>query len=413
MPCALDFVEILLGVAIDDLGRSMQSQSATVHDSWPLIEDHLPANFREEAVRIGLIAPQSEHLKTKVRDIADILRLVLMMVGHGFSLRVATATSAGVGHLAISAVALHKWMRNLGDYLMWLLAEVSKCSESFRPQRWGGYDIIATDATTVERPGAKGTTARVHVALRLSNLRCLEYKITSDKSGEHLGGFESMEPGQLWIGDRGYATSSSIEHAHSKGAAVLIRYNRSSLPLFRAATDEQPIDVAALLRRSAKVGEVRSAPVYIKPKQGPAIQGYLHFRKMSKNKAERAQAKLHRERKKAGRVRPSETALQLATCHIVFTTAPQNRIPASDCLELYRLRWQIELHNKREKSIGGLGGLPNFRQDTIQTWITAKLLLTQLCMKMVESSAEFSPSDVAAPPKKRKKSASLARSYKI
>jgi hypothetical protein len=218
-----------------------------------------------------------------------------------------------------------------------------------------------------------------------------------------------MKSGQLWIGDRGYATSSSIEQAHDKGAAILIRYNHSSLPLFRTATDQQPLDPVPLLRRYAKIGTAKSVQVYIKPKQGQPIQGYLHFRKMSKKKADRAQAKLVRERKAAGRLRPSEATLQLAACHIVFTTVPKSRISASDCLDLYRLRWQIELHNKREKSVGGLDGLPNFRPDTIHTWLSAKLLLTQLCMKMVESGAESLPGSIACHKKKLNQSISAAR----
>ena len=154
---------------------------------------------------MGVFTLQAAHLRTKVSDISVILRIVLMMIANGYSLRIAVAVSHASGWLSISAVALHKWMRKLGDYLAWLLAEVSQCESLFKPARWGGYDVIATDATTVERPGAKGTTGRVHIALRLCTLRCIEYKITTEKGGEHFGGFESMKSGQLWIGDRAYA----------------------------------------------------------------------------------------------------------------------------------------------------------------------------------------------------------------
>jgi hypothetical protein len=39
------------------------------------------------------------------------------------------------------------------------------------------------------------------------------------------------------------------------------------------------------------------------------------------------------------------------------------------------LRWQIELQFKRWKSLCHFDRLPNYRDDTIQSWLTAKLLL--------------------------------------
>jgi hypothetical protein len=388
-----DFVRNLCGSIRGDLRLPVQQNLPAGEDLWPLIESHLPVNFREEAKKCGLIGSHAEVLGTKVRDISEILRLVLMMVGNNFSLRVATATCAAAGILSISPVALHKWMRKIGDYLAWILAQTSKCDSLFEPQRWGGYDVIATDATSVERPGASGTTARVHLALRLSTLRCLEYKVTSDKVGEHLGGFECMGAEQLWIGDRGYTNPPCVERASSVGAAVLIRYNLSSIPLYRTKTSERPMDVVALCRNRAKVGVVQSCEVWVKPKPNVQtgdtvpIAGFLHFRRMAKDKAKQTQAKLRRTRKNAGEPPPSVDVLELAAHHIVFTTAPASRLSGIDCLNLYRLRWQIELHNKREKSIGGLDGLPNFRTDTIDTWICAKLLLTQLAMRITESGS--------------------------
>jgi hypothetical protein len=34
----------------------------------------------------------------------------------------------------------------------------------YASEKWGGYELIVADASTVERPGAKGTTARLHYA---------------------------------------------------------------------------------------------------------------------------------------------------------------------------------------------------------------------------------------------------------
>ena len=49
-----------------------------------------------------------------------------------------------------------------------------------------------------------------------------------------------------------------------------------------------------------------------------------------------------------------------------------------------RLDWQIELQFKREKSVSGLDLLPNFREDTIQAWLLAKLLLSQIARRIFD-----------------------------
>jgi hypothetical protein len=88
----------------------------------------------------------------------------------------------------------------------------------------------------------------------------------------------------------------------------------------------------------------------------------------------------------------SDEALEAAAWVMVFTTVPRARMKAARVLELYRMRWQVELEIKRDKSIGGLDMLPNFRPDTIATWLGAKLLI-QLVAKKIASLAEtFSPS---------------------
>ena len=66
-------------------------------------------------------------------------------------------------------------------------------------------------------------------------------------------------------------------------------------------------------------------------------------------------------------------------------------IPKELVWSLYRLRWQIELHIKRDKSIAGLDRLPNRRPDTVYTWICAKLLLVQIARKMASSKMAIPP----------------------
>ena len=80
---------------------------------------------------------------------------------------------------------------------------------------------------------------------------------------------------------------------------------------------------------------------------------------------------------------------------VLFTTVPKARVSASRVIELYRLRWLVELHIKRDKSIGGLDHLPNFREDTIESWVSGKLLALALARRFAE--APFPPWGVDVP----------------
>jgi hypothetical protein len=84
----------------------------------------------------------------------------------------------------------------------------------------------------------------------------------------------------------------------------------------------------------------------------------------------------------------------LAEFVVLFTTAPSSRLTAAELFELYRLRWQIELGFKRDKSIAGLDRLPSFRDDTIQSWIAAKMLGVQLARRLAGPGEPFPPSVV-------------------
>jgi hypothetical protein len=61
---------------------------------------------------------------------------------------------------------------------------------------------------------------------------------------------------------------------------------------------------------------------------------------------------------------------------------------------LYRLRWQIELQFKRWKTLCGFDRMPNFRPDTIESWLYAKILAAVLLEKLTSlHSGVFSPID--------------------
>lgn len=355
-----------------------------------VVEGLLPDGWRERAVELKLVRPKlPKHMNTKVTDIGQVLRLVFYQVALNIGLQTAAAAFAAGRLLDVSHVALHYWMKKLGPYLAELLGRLVGDSHAmFAPERWAGYEIVGTDATCVQRPGSKGTTARVHRALRLTDLRVVGVKVTDEKGGETFRRFDA-EPGQLWIGDRGYANPPGVAWVKGRGAQVLVRYNRGSLPLYDASGRE--LDVLGKLAKLRKPGWFRQWQAFVHPAQGERIQGRLCAVRLPADKAQQARERLCREQ---GADVTAES-LAMADFVVVFSTVPSHELHCTQILELYRLRWQIELDFKRDKSTTGLDRLPNYLPCTIESWIYAKLLLHQIVRKLADSGSAFPPSALA------------------
>lgn len=371
---------ITRGPAALDRGRSVvEGQDKTT--DWEMIEAQFPPEWREIADGMKLIRDYPPHMNTKIKDIRELLRVVLHYVS-GSSLRMTAALAAAAGVVVLTSVALHKWMKKLGPYLAALLQKMVG-SAAFLPEHWGGLVIIAGDATTVQRPGSKGTTARVHYALRLSDLSPRHIEVTDDKGGETARRFRA-EPGELWLLDRAYANPPGIAAIHGRDAHVIVRYNRGTLPLY----DERGgrIDVDALLRQTSTRGQAYQHPVHVHGPEG-RITGRLCWLHLPEEKALEARKRLQREAEGDC----DADALYAAEFVVLFTTTT-HQLSAQQVLEVYRARWQIELKFKRSKSIEDLDTLPNSLPETIYSWICAKLLLQQIAYKIATPVVAFPPS---------------------
>ena len=368
------------------------SESAIAGD-WPMIEAQLPPNWRELGRAHGIDPAAKKRLPpgAKIRDLGVVLRLVLFHVGANVALATTTAMGAAATLSTISPVALHQWMRRIGPWLASLLAALTEAAEKFDPARWAGYDVRIVDATVVSRPGSKGTTARVHYALRLTDLHPIYEEVTDEKGGETFRRFAHVAgPKQLWLGDRGYASPPGIAAMTAAGSAVLVRWNRGALPLYDA--QGALLDVGEKLSHLNHCSKPHEWAAWVHPKRGPIIRGRICAVRLPPDKAEEARVRARREQ---GTQVTAET-LEFAEFVVLFTTVPKELLVAEQILDLYRLRWQVELSIKRDKSIAGLDRLPNFRDDTIKSWILAKLLLTQIARKISTPEVCVPPCAIAA-----------------
>lgn len=352
---------------------------------WELIEAHLPAGWRELGDEMGLIRERPQHMGVKIGDLGIALRLVFHQAGTSASLRATTALAAATGIVTIAAVSLHQWMKKLGPYLTVLLARMVGTA-AFAPEKWGGLHIIVGDATTVQRPASKGTTARVHYALRLADMTPRHIEVTDEHGGETARRFRA-EPGEVWLLDRAYANPAGVASIHDRGAHIVVRYNRGTLPVYDKRG--RRIDVMSLLKETVAREDVHQcrALVHVGDKK---IPGRLCWMRLPADKA--AQARHRAERESDG---PCDSETLLAAEFVLVFTTILTELTAEEVLALYRARWQVELEFKRAKSIRELDRLPNFLPETIHSWICAKLLLQLITARIANAgpppSESFSP----------------------
>lgn len=355
------------------------SLSIESNDGWSLIEAQLPSNWRQLAEQQRLIwrnAPK--HIGAKVTDIGQILRLIFYYVATNSSLKTTTAMASAADIITISSVSLHQWMCKIGSYVAHLLELMTSTKDVFASQRWAGYDIRVVDATVITRPGACTTTARVHYVLNLASLCPEQIEVTDEKGGETFRRF-TVQPGELWMGDRAYANPPAVAWIKRGGADTLVRYNRGTLPVYDAKGNR--FDVLQKVLKLRRVGREKQWSVWVHPQDDEPIEGRICAVRLPDDKAEQARKRVREEHGK----QVTQEMLQAAAYVIVFTTVPTKKLTCKQVHQLYTLRWQVELHIKRDKSIAGIDRLPNFRPDTIYSWICTKLLLIQLTEKIANS----------------------------
>jgi IS4 transposase len=89
--------------------------------------------------------------------------------------------------------------------------------------------------------------------------------------------------------------------------------------------------------------------------------------------------------------RADPQALELAEFVMVFTTLSEKLLSTDEVLELYRVRWQVELRFKHLKSLLGLGCLPKYDEQSCRALIQAKLLCGLLIERLMREAEFFFP----------------------
>lgn len=327
-----------------------------------------------------------------VADAATLLRLALAHGPGGLSLRSAAAWAAASGVASLSDVALRRRIRGAADWLGEVAAALLR-EPPPAPGAGGGADdgsprprrrLCIADGTTFGHPRAPGIVWRLHAGYDPSAARFTDLALTDARGPE---GFARLRlgPGDVAVGDRGYAKPTGLRHVLGQGADFVVRVGWASLAL--AGPDGRPVDWGRIHAGLAP-GEAAEHPVTVtSPSKGtrrrrrPLFAARLVvLRHADPRTAERGTRALLRSRKEGRHRRQVAQPLTFASTGylMLLTSLPQEAADARGVLALYRLRWQVELAFRRLKGGLGMDRLLARDERAARGWLLSHLILALL-----------------------------------
>lgn len=345
------------------------------------IYELMPEGWREAAKTTGALM-RSRNIQTP----EELLRLNLLYQTAGETYgKTSTMTQISESQEGLNKTAVQKRIVNSGSWLKWLCENMSK-EEGFLeelPQWLNHYRVCIVDASDYTKRGSKKADFRLHCMMELSTLDIAEMHFTTAKEGETLTRYETISEKDIIIADRGYSTLKSINHVIQHKADFLLRLRSNSFNLYQE--NGEKFDLTERLK-DWEPGKRMEFHLQCK------IEGQdVPIRVCAAAKTQEQIEESRKRTKKANKKRKDPSALQtIWNRYIVVITSLPEEISAEKILELYRLRWQIELVFKRFKSIFGGGEFSARKEDAVKAWFYGKLLLAIICETLVKRG-RFSP----------------------
>ena len=324
----------------------------------------------------------------EVKSGVDLLRLVLAYCLGLTGLRLTAAWAEGIGLASLSNVALLGRLRNCSVWLerivARLLVDVKPASGArtampdARPA--AGRPIRLIDATVVCKAGKaareNGRVWRIHAGFDLPHdgqpERFSAFELTDEKEAERIERL-AVIPGEIRIADAVHCKPDGLAQVIAAGADVVVRASWQGARWLDK--DGASLDlVLALVRNTSGIID---QPVWLGRRGAEPLALRLVAVKMPKDKAVQSVSKARKEAKSDGRqIQPG--TLIAAEWVILVTSLAVADFPAAKVLELYRLRWRIEIAFKRLKSIIGLQTPPGECPQTAKAWVLCHLIAVLL-----------------------------------
>ncbi len=345
---------------------------------WPFVLAMMPADLEETAsAKLAILRRRG------VGSAGDLLRLALLYGFCDLSLRQTAARASLLGLGELSDVAVLHRLEKAADWLGGVV--VGFLRERGLTRRVPALSVQVVDATTISRPGSRGTDWRVHVGLDLAEQQISEIEVTDVRGGETLDRHE-VKPGQVVLADRGYAHREAVAGVLEAGGHAVVRLSRNGFPLENRRG--KALDLPGCME-GLQIGELGDWDVQFEA-GGRKYEGRLVALRQSEPAAEHERKRIRRVASHKGRKLEAQS-LKAAGFLYVFTDLPREVLPTAEALEMYRLRWQIEIVFKRLKSVLDLDGLRAKNPDLARAYLYAKILGALVAQELCHDALAFFP----------------------
>jgi hypothetical protein len=246
-------------------------------------------------------------------------------------------------------------------------------------------NVRLVDATVVSKPGSKGTDWRLHVGLDLERQSIRSVEVTGVEGGETFRRL-TVEAGEVIVGDRGYSHGPGLASVMDRGGHIVVRLAAHLLKLYTPAGHEvQTLELLSTLSD----GEVGDWTLSFRSGKSVYPIRLVAVRK-STAAAERELKRIRSEASRKGRKASIQSLIE-AQYIAVVTDLKSEQLGALNVLELYRLRWQIEIAFKRLKSLLDLDRLRAKDPALARCYLHAKILAAILIDDLCDRLPAFSP----------------------
>jgi hypothetical protein len=333
--------------------------------------EKLPEGYEKAAYETGGFKQ-----KRAIKTATDLMRLIFQYIVNGMSYIEISAIAKIKGIANISDVGFMKRFSKCGNLFKWMLEKLKPLATTQykKPEKFKEYkNINGLDASVVTTGGKAKKTYRLHYSINIFELKSEQYKITSQETGESLTNFE-VKRGEMYIGDRAYGTKVSMNHCIEGKGDFIFRLKKGAFDIYEMQT-EKKINIVDELKTLEDEEELDMGCRY-KNSKNDFVQIRICAMKKPKNTHE---------------TNGNDTKFMNNYIVVVTSVLDWEKISAKDILDMYRLRWQVELYFKRLKSLLGFGDMPNKTDGNIETWLNAKLVAAIL-LELTIGEVDFSPS---------------------
>lgn len=280
-----------------------------------------------------------------IKSADELLYLVLLYSIADLSAREIAGVCAGSGKpitdegVRLRLAACPKWVEGLLGKLL--------PAGTLPPRAEGRWQLVVCDGSQISGPGAKGTDYRWHLAYDPVAQQICELYVSDVHTGESLTRYQ-LGPGMVVLGDRNFAKAPALVATRACGAHVVVRMTPQYLKLW--TREGAAFDLGAALRAAGEQPRLSFALQVREDKSGQTIPVWIHALHLNEPECNRARRRAKRQASRKGQT-PRAQTLFLSEWVLVLTTLPPEELSAEVILELYRIRWQVELVIKRYKSL--------------------------------------------------------------